>query len=531
MGRVGFSIDDGAQQTDAPGHITGLDLSAPTNLAHLIESCEPQVTAVISRGVETTYAELGAAVARLRGGLAGLGIGHGDRVAIVCGNDLPFVLAYLATIGRGAIAVPLNPASPPPELHRELAEVEPMAVVVGPGARHSWDGVDASSIDSIRAVVRVEASAVREGELPLDELLGAEPVPIVDVDPDSLAVLMFTSGTAGPPRAAMLTHRNLIVNIDQELATPDHLRAGDIMYGVLPLFHIFGLNVVLGSCFAVGATVVLVQRFDPATAADSIRTRGITVVPGVPPMWIAFADFDELPADTFATVRLALSGASRLSSHVADRFLDRYGVELREGYGLTEASPVVTSSVGSPTRPNSVGRVLVGVDVRVVDLEGEDVPVGDPGEILVRGDNVFVGYWNDQDATDKVLVDGWLRTGDVGTIDADGYLYLVDRVKDLIIVSGFNVYPAEVEDVLRLHPAVAEAAVVSVPHPHHGEAVKAYVVLVEGAQADEDELIEHALDHLARYKCPTKVQFVDTVPRHATGKLIRRELGGTVIED
>jgi long-chain acyl-CoA synthetase len=280
----------------------------------------------------------------------------------------------------------------------------------------------------------------------------------------------------------------------------------------------------------VGATLILVQRFDPATAVQSIVQRQVTVVPGAPPMWIAFSHFDELPADTFASVRLAVSGASRLSPAVAERMRDRFGLEIHEGYGLTEASPVVTSSAGMPSKPGSVGRVLVGQQVRLVGDDGEDVPVGDAGEVWVQGENVFQGYLDEPEATERVLVHGWLRTGDIATVDDDGYLYLVDRAKDLIIVSGFNVFPGEVEQVLQSHPEVAEVGVLGVPHPHHGEAVKAYVVLIDGADIDEDQLIDYARDYLARYKCPSKVIFVDELPRNAAGKLIRRELEGTILD-
>jgi long-chain acyl-CoA synthetase len=280
---------------------------------------------------------------------------------------------------------------------------------------------------------------------------------------------------------------------------------------------------VLGMGLRVGATVVLVQRFDPATAVQSIQDRGVTVIPGAPVMWAAFAHFDGLPADTFSTVRLALSGASRLPVTVAEAMVERFGVEIREGYGLTEASPIVTTSTGAPVRFGSVGCALSGVQVRLVGSNG-DALVGDVGEVWVKGDNVFAGYLDDPEATAAVFHDGWLRTGDMATADDDGYLYLVDRVKDLIIVSGFNVFPAEVEEMLITHPEVVEVGVIGVPHPHTGEAVKAYVVLQPGSLLDEEALIDFSLDHLARYKCPSKVIFVESLPRNTSGKLVRRSL-------
>jgi len=351
-----------------------------------------------------------------------------------------------------------------------------------------------------------------------------DPHPVVEVDDDALAVLIFTSGTAGAPRAAMLTHGNLLSNLQQGRSGGGTMTSADLVYGVLPLFHIFGLNVVIGMTLYVGATVMLVQRFDPSTAASSVRERKVTVIPGAPTMWAAFAHFDELPADTFASVRMAMSGASRLPVSVAETIRDRFGLEISEGYGLTEASPVVTSSVGLPPRFGSVGRALDGVEIRLVNVNG-DALVGDVGEVWVRGANVFAGYLDDPEATAAVLTDdGWLRTGDMATADDEGWLYLVDRAKDLIIVSGFNVYPAEVEQVILTHPDVAEVAVVGVPHPHTGEAVKAFVVARPGTDLDEDTVIEFCLDYLARYKCPSKVLFVPELPRNANGKVVRRQL-------
>lgn len=499
------------------------------NLAAMIEPHDADRVALISRSRETTYGQLRDQVARLRGGFAANGVGHGDRVAILCGNNRYFVISYLAAVGLGAAVVPLNPASPAAEIERELAQVDPVVVVVGPSAMAEWSRVDRSSLASVATVIVAEGAAHEHAGVALDDLLDTDPVPIVDVEPEHVAALMFTSGTSGPSRAAMLTHRNLVSNIDQSRAARDHTGPEDVVYGVLPLFHIFGLQVVLGGPLTVGATVLLVQRFDPATAVQSIVQRQVTVIPGAPPMWIAFSHFDELPPDSFASVRLAGSGASRLSGAVASAMKERFGLTISEGYGLTEASPVVTSSAGLAAPAGSVGRVLGGQEVRLVGDDGTDVPVGDAGEVWVRGDNVFVGYWNEPDVSAQVLRDGWLHTGDIGTVDDDGYLYLVDRSKDLIIVSGFNVFPAEVEEVLTGHPAVAEVGVLGVPHPHHGEAVKAYVVVADGESLDEDALIDYSRDFLARYKCPSKVVFVDRLPRNAAGKLIRRELEGTII--
>jgi long-chain acyl-CoA synthetase len=497
------------------------------NLAHIIDGHDAESTALIWRNRVTTYGELRERVAAFRGGLAASGVGVDDRVALVVGNSPHFVIAYLATVGLGAVAVPLNPASPGLELQSELAVVAPRLVVVDKVGAANWSHVDRAAVPTIEVVVATEPVVGEPSTgamVAFDDLLAAAPIEALEVDDHHVAALMFTSGTAGSPRAAMLSHGNLRANLDQSLSAQGHIDANDVIYGVLPLFHIFGLNVVIGLGLCVGAAIVLVQRFDPATAVQSIRDRGVTVIPGAPALWGAFAHFDELDADTFATVRLGLSGASRLPISVARTMHDRFGIEIREGYGLTEASPIVTTSTGVTPRFGSVGRALAGVEVRLVNANGEAL-VGDVGEVWVRGPNVFVGYLGDPEATALVLdADGWLHTGDMGTTDDDGYLYLVDRSKDLIIVSGFNVYPAEVEEMLVTHPAVAEAAVVGVAHPHTGEAVKAYVVMAPGSDVDEETLIDYSLDHLARYKCPSKVIFVDAFPRNASGKLVRRSL-------
>jgi long-chain acyl-CoA synthetase len=500
------------------------------NLASIIDPHEATATALISRGRATTYGQLRQQVEAFRGSLVEMGVNRNDRVALLCGNGRWFVVGYLATVGMGAIAVPLNPLSPTPELQRELEVVDPTVVVVEASGVPSFGGVDRQRLGSLRHIVVTDEIGSKQlaGEIPVrpfDSLLAGQRTRAVDVAESQPAVLMFTSGTAGAPRAAILTHANLLANIDQNNEMPDIVRSDDVVFGVLPMFHIFGLNVMLGLSLAAGATVVLIQRFDPVTAVETIIERGVTIFPGAPPVWVALSLLEGVEATAFSTVRMALTGAARMPEDAVDRLQRRFGVELLEGYGLTEAAPVVTSSAGQAIRRGSVGRALVGVDVRVVDESGDDALVGDSGEVWVKGPNVFVGYWNDPEATARVLdKEGWLHTGDVGMVDGDGYLHLLDRAKDLIIVSGFNVFPAEVEEVLMKHPAVLEAGVVGVPHPHTGEAVRAFVVLRPGAEADEDTLIDHCHDHIARYKCPNKVLIVDELPHNHFGKLLRRSL-------
>ncbi|HQY83550.1 MAG TPA: AMP-binding protein [Ilumatobacteraceae bacterium] len=494
------------------------------NLAHIIDPHPADKVAIISRGRPTTYGTLRDQVAHVRGGLAKLGVGKGDRVVLLCSNGRYFVDLYLAALGLGAVTVPLNPASPAPEIEREVRTVGAKVVVVEPLAAHAWAQIDRVHLPTVEHVVATETGTVPGADSAFDDLLGTEQVAAIEVDDDDLAALIFTSGTAGSPRAAMLSHGNLMANLEQGRST-DGINEHDVVFGVLPVFHIFGLNVVLGLTLARGATVVLVQRFDPFTALETITERGITVIPGAPPLWLAFSHFDDAPADSFATVRLALTGAAKMPEEATRHLQQRFGLILREGYGLTEASPVVTSSAGLTPKVGSVGKVLAGMQVRLVDENGDDALEGDSGEIWVKGPNVFKGYLDEPEATARVLTaDGWLRTGDIAVVDDDGYLYLVDRAKDLVIVSGFNVYPAEVEEVLMEHPDVLEVGVVGVPHPHTGEAVKAFVVLKPGATAHEDTLVSWCLDNLARYKCPAKILFVDQLPRNLSGKLLRRSL-------
>jgi long-chain acyl-CoA synthetase len=495
------------------------------NLASVIDDHPADTVAIISRGRPTTYGTLREQVAALRGGLTDLGIDPGDRVGLICANNWYFVVSYLAVLGVGAVAVPLNPLSPPREIERELAAVGARALIAGPSGRKTADAIDRSVLPVLEFVIHSEGHAA-DGTLLIDDLMSRDPVPAVARTADDLAVLIFTSGTAGSPKAAMLSHGNLLANIDQVIA----LREGgadpdDVGMGVLPMFHIFGLNVVLGTALRAGAAVLLIERFDPTSAIEAIQKHGVTVLAGAPQMWSIWASMPELAADTFATVKVATSGAAHLDAHVAETIRARFGVEIGEGYGLTEASPVVTASIGLPFRPGSVGTPVDGVDLRLVDGDGEDVLVGDPGEIWVSGPNVFQGYWNDAEATRAAVdEDGWLHTGDIALVDEEGYLYLVDRAKDLIIVSGFNVFPAEVEEVLLELPGVRECAVVGVPHPHSGEAVKAFVVPEPGHSLEEDAVIEWAADHLARYKCPQKVNFVDELPQNLSGKVLRRAL-------
>ena len=361
------------------------------NLAEIIDGHDGDHAAIISRNRTTTYAELGELVAHARGGLRANGITEGDRVAIVCSNGVPFVVAYLAILGIGAVSVPLNPASPAHELAHQVDTVGAVAAVIDRPGSTSWRDVDLASVPSVRLVIAADNAQI-PGAIDAADVMAAAPEPTLDVEPEHLAALIFTSGTAGSPKAAMLTHGSMRANLDQARSGRDDVSAGDLAYGVIPLYHVYGLNVVLGQTLLSGATLLLVQRFDPATAIESISQRAVTVLYGAPSMWVAFSQFEEAPANSFATIRHAYSGAAKLPVTVAETMASRFGLVVAEGYGLTEASPVVTSSAGLGPRFGSVGAVLDGIELRIVDNHGDDVLVGDSGELWVRGPNVFAGY-------------------------------------------------------------------------------------------------------------------------------------------
>ncbi|ROR89487.1 AMP-binding protein [Nocardioides aurantiacus] len=511
-----------------------------SNVADLLtRACveEPGKTALSEAvtGRSVTWAGLDDLVQRVVQGLADAGMVAGYRVMIAAGNSIEFVAAYLGVLRAGMVAVPVNPRSVTGELVRVLVDSGTRMVVA-----------DAATVTTVRAAVRglgeamaaagQEASArprivtvgttLEPGERGWDQLVSrsGRPTP-VRPDPEGLAVLLYTSGTSGRPRAAMLSHRALLANVEQVAAAdPPMVTGRDVVLGVLPLYHVYGLNAVLGQVVRQHARLVLVDGFDPEGSLDLIEDEAVSVVPVAPPVfsaWLAVPGLEE----RLGPVRLVLSGSAPLAPEVTEAFTERTTVEVHQGYGLTEAAPVVTSTLGQPLRPRSVGRPLAGIEVRLVDEAGRTPEHADAGQIELRGANLFSGYW--PDGAGGPDAEGWWATGDVGYLDADGHLYLVDRVKDLVIVSGFNVYPVEVEEVVGELAEVAQVAVVGVPDAATGEAVVAYVV-PSGSRLSADELRDvvrrHCADRLARFKQPTVVEVVDQLPHTATGKVQKGRL-------
>jgi long-chain acyl-CoA synthetase len=496
------------------------------NLADLVREAArrtPDKPALLYRDAAMTWAELEGHVAATAAGLAALGLAPGDRVAVALGNTPGFVVSYFGALRGGFVAVPVNTGYTVPEIEHVLGD-SGAAVVVGSRAA-APDLLDvATRVASLRHVVVSDAATAPEGTTSLDAVgaLGGSATVAAGGDED-LAVLVYTSGTSGRPKGAMLSHRALAANLDQCASiTPPVVQEDDVVLLVLPLFHIYGLNPGLGMVAKTGATGVLVERFDPTDTLAEVRRRHVTNVVGAPPMYVAWSMIPDL-SEAFASVRLLVSGAAPLPPAVLSSILDRTGQHVFEGYGLTETAPVLTTTLMSEVaKPGSIGRPVPGVELKLVDEAGDEVDEDDAGEIVVRGANVFSGYW--PDGHDGPDAQGWFPTGDVAYADDEGDLFLVDRRKELILVSGFNVYPREVEDVLLRHPDVEEAAVIGIPHPYTGEAVKALVVRRGGAQLSADDVLAHAARSLARFKCPSTVEFVDELPHSATGKVSKGRL-------
>ncbi len=505
------------------------------NVADLLRSTAaavPDRPALVFRGRPISYAELDERVDLTAAALAGFGVAKGDRVALLAGNVPEFVYGLYGAMRAGATACPLNVMLTPGEVVHILADCGAKAAITELEALPGLLSIR-ERLEELQTVIAIGGPPAPPGTASLEEALGqAGDPPNVETDPSDLAAIAYTAGTTAMPKGAMLTHANLLANLDQmsrvEAIVPtEH----DVLLLALPLFHIYALNVILGLTVKTGATAVLVERFDPEDSLGLIDRHGITVLVGAPPMFSAWLEAaGGGPTEAFRGVRLAISGASALSPGAFEAFQQAFGITIWEGYGLTEAAPAVTSNaVGPSAKPGSIGLPLPGVEVRLVDEDGEDVEEGDPGEIEIRGPNVFSGYWGRTELNQEIFDGEWLKTGDVAYQDEDGYLFIVDRKKDLIIVSGFNVFPKEVEEAIERHPAVAEAAVVGIPDDRTGEAVQAWVVPREGESVAAEALLDFLQGQLARFKWPKDVQIVQELPHHVTGKVLRRALRGEEI--
>ena len=515
----------------------------------------PDAPALQFFGRETTYAHLQNAIDRAAAGLRDLGVRAGDPVAIVLPNCPQHIIAFYAVLRLGAVVVEHNPLYTPRELRKQFEDH---------GAKHAivWSKVVATiqdfpadlavstliSVDVTRAMplltrfaLRLPIAKAREsraaltekvrGAVSWDAVAATAPLPATHPKPqtDDLAIIQYTSGTTGTPKGAALTHRNLLSNAAQSQAWVPSIHRGDgcVVYAVLPMFHAYGLTLCLTFAMSMGARLVLFPKFDPDLVLDVVKKHPATFLPLVPPIADRLLAAAKEKGVSLDGVQVAISGAMALPHELVVPFEKATGGYLVEGYGLSECSPVLMANPVADNRvPGTVGLPLPGTECRVVDPENptEDVAAGSPGELVVRGPQVFSGYYGKPEETEAVFVDGWYRTGDIVTIDEAGFVRIVDRIKELIITGGFNVAPTEVENALRQHPLVSDAAVVGLPSDHSGEEVVAAIVVDGGAEIDVEAVREFARGILTPYKVPRRLFVVDELPKSLIGKVLRRQV-------
>ena len=495
------------------------------NIARALERSRrnaPDREAIRFEGASLSYAELDRAASRAANAFRALGVDRGDRVGLFLPNVPSFAVAYLGAQKIGAVAVSLNSLLKRDEVRFILDDSQPLVVVTTAAQRAN---VPDDDLATRPAILITEGEASGE-DRPLAALLerASDDAPAIDLEPATPAAILYTSGTTGSPKGATLSHGNVLSNIE---ATNRYtaMGAGDRLLLFLPLFHCFGQNFILMSGLNAGATIVLERRFVMERELDTIGKGGATMLFGVPTTFIQLWNAG-LPEDTFSTIRYCFSAAAPLPVEIARAWEERFGHKIWEGYGLTETSPFASYNHEHRHKLGSIGEPIEHVEMRIVGEDGSEVEDGVWGEIVIRGPNVMLGYWNRPEDTAKALAGGWFHSGDIGVRDDEGYFAICDRLKDMIITSGFNVYPAEVENVLYGHPAVAEAAVFGAPDPVRGEQVRASVVLRQGGAATPEELVEFCRARMAGYKAPREVDLVAQIPKSPTGKILKRVLRG-----
>ncbi|RVW07811.1 long-chain fatty acid--CoA ligase [Prescottella agglutinans] len=517
------------------------------NLAGLLEDSArryPDRVALVCGTTHLTYAQLDARANQIADLLVARGIEPGDRVALSCPNLPQFPAAYYGILKAGAVVVPLNILLKPGEIAYHLEDSGAALFLCFEGTDElpmgEFGRAGFDSVTGCREMIVItsdpNAQSTVSGVDTLARALQGHPVTFATVVRESTdtAVILYTSGTTGRPKGAELTHANMVLNaltanrlFDSSPVRPDTCLL------TLPLFHSFGQTVTMNAGLSVGATLVLVPRFEAKAVLELMVTEQITVFAGVPTMyWALLGAVDEtVDVERIArTLRRAISGGAALPVEILTRFEHRFGVQILEGYGLSETSPLALfSDPERDPRPGSIGVPVWGVEAALVDEYWNPVGDGCVGELALRGHNVMKGYLGRPDATAEVMREGWFRTGDLARRDNDGFYYIVDRAKDLIVRGGFNVYPREIEEVLMTHPAVSLAAVVGVPDQRHGEEVKAFVILEGAAQISDTELIEWCREHMAIYKYPRSITFATALPMTATGKILKRELSSPVV--
>ena len=511
----------------------------------------PNNTSMIFYGRRITYREGWDSIRALATALHKLGIKKGDRVSIYLPNSPQFVISFYAILKLGAIVVQTNPMYVPRELEHILNDSEAETIIT---LDLLYDRV--KQVKDKTRLKRIIVTSIRDflpphlrllyplkfigkkkpkieygdGVYRFTDLLATRPEKIhVDIDPkEDVALFQYTGGTTGISKAAMLTHYNLVANTMQAVHwLSDRQEGGEVLLAVLPFFHVYGMTVGMNFAIYLASTLILVPRFDVKEIVKLIQKYRVTLFPGAPTIYIAVINYKDVKKYDLSSIKACISGSAPLPVKVKEDFERLTGAKLVEGYGLSEASPVThCNPIYGLNKPGSIGIPFPDTDAKIVDIEtGEkEMPVGEPGELIVKGPQVMKGYWNMPEETARVLRNGWLYTGDIARMDKDGYFYIVDRKKEMIIASGYNIYPREIEEVLYKHPKIKEAAVIGVPSGYRGETVKAFVVLREGETATEEEIKQYCRENLARYKVPEFIEFRKELPKSAVGKVLKRVL-------
>ncbi|MEM7574815.1 MAG: long-chain fatty acid--CoA ligase [Bacteroidota bacterium] len=510
------------------------------NLSVLLEDSArryPDKDAFVFMDHRLSYAQVNAAANQIANGLIASGIQAGDKVALSCLNLPYFPMIYFGILKAGAVVVPLSVLLKREEVSFHLKDSEAKAYFCflgAPGLPMLEEGYAGfQQVEDCQELYVITAQPTDSSPLPGIKTLGmlmANQSPVTTTAAtaaEDTAVIIYTSGTTGRPKGAELTHSNLTLNaiLSANLYDPS---SEDTLLTVLPLFHIFAMTVLMNAGVYKGTTNILLPRFEAEAVLGLMQKHKVTFFAGVPTMYWGLLNYNSEKFDLAAiasTLKICLSGGASLPVQVLEDFEAKFKVQILEGYGMSEGSPVVTfNQVEAGRKPGSIGTPVWGVEVKIVNEQGQEVPPGEKGEIVYRGHNVMKGYFKQPEANAKTIVNGWLHSGDVGTMDEDGFFYVIDRTKDMLIRGGLNVYPREVEEVLMKHEAVSLVAVIGIPDEQYGEEIKAYVVLKEGASVAETALIDWTKDRIAAYKYPRVIEFLDALPQSATGKILKKEL-------
>ncbi|WLR51498.1 fatty acid--CoA ligase family protein [Bacillus tianshenii] len=491
--------------------------------------------AYIFEGMRGTYRELKQQIDAFSKNLISMGVKKGDHIGLISGNSPHYVISLYGALQAGAIVIPINPVYTPDEIGYILTNGDVKVVIALDKLMPIFEKID-KELPAVERYILLETekrtspSLLEDKLKPFSKMMESveEKISFPQLDEEDTAVILYTSGTTGKPKGAMLTRRNIYSNA-KDTANYLSIDEHDIVITVLPMFHVFCLTVALNAPLISGGTICIMPKFSPDAVFHVASENKATVFAGVPTMYNFLNQIPTASKESFSHIRICVSGGASMPVALLKSFEKKFDVQISEGYGLSEASPVTCfNPLDRPRKPGSIGTSILNVENKVVDPEGNEVETGEVGELIVRGPNVMKGYYKMPEETAATLKNGWLYTGDMAKKDEDGYFYIVDRKKDMILVGGYNVYPREIEEVLYDHPAVVETAVIGVPDPEYGEAVKCFVVV--NTSTTEEELKQYCSEHLAKYKVPQEIEFLEELPKNTTGKILRRSLRNLAVK-